>query len=172
MSLQDIVKQAQKMAVDNAPAILTAIGVTGTLTTAYLTGKASFKAARILDAEERRISLDRTGEEGNTFDIPIRDAAKLVWKQYIPAASTAVLTVSCIVYATRIGNRRAAAVAAAYTITEKAFSEYKEKVAETIGKNKAQKVHDDIAQDRVNAHPTNKGGQVIVVGGGDVLCYD
>lgn len=170
MSLRDIVKETQKYAVANSPAILTAIGVTGTLTTAYLTGKASFRAVRVIDREQ--LTLKRKAEAGEPlYILDTKQQLKIVWKMYIPAASAGALTVFSIVYANRIGSRRAAAVAAAYTLSEKAFSEYKDKVVETIGKNKAQKVRDDIAQDRVTANPVGSQ-QVIITGGGDVLCMD
>ena len=62
-------------------------------------------------------------------------------------------------------------MAAAYSISEKAFSEYKEKVIEKIGENKEQKVRDEIAQDQVNRNPVSTR-EVIITGNGDVLCYD
>jgi hypothetical protein len=152
---------------DNSPAILTAIGVTGTLSTAYLTGKASFKAGDILAREQRLRS--------QTIDIaPIletKEKVQLVWKLYIPAAGSAVMTTAAIVCANRISTRRAAAMAAAYSISEKAWNEYKDKVVEKLGANKERAVRDEIAQDRVNSNPVGVN-QVIITGGGDVLCYD
>ena len=47
-NLHGVLKQAEKFASDNSPAILTALGLTGVLTTAYLSGKASFNAYDIL----------------------------------------------------------------------------------------------------------------------------
>ena len=66
---------------------------------------------------------------------------------------------------------RAAAVAAAYTISEKAFSEYKEKVVERLGTPKEQKIRDEVAQDRVTKNPPNER-ETIITGGGEVLCYE
>lgn len=166
MSLIEIVKRAEKLAVDNSPAILTAIAVTGTLTTAFLTGKATFKAAELIAAEEwsfRPREMDH--------QLAPKEKIVLVWKTYIPAVGTGVLTVVCIVFANRIGTRRAAAVAAAYTISEKAFAEYKDKVVERLGTVKEQKVRDEVAQDRVDRNPVSDR-EVIVAGGGEVLCYD
>ena len=67
--------------------------------------------------------------------------------------------------------RRTAALAAAYSLSEKAFDEYKEKVKERIGESKEQRLRDDIAQDQVNRAPLSKN-EVILTGNGDVLCYD
>lgn len=172
MTLSEILKRAEKLTIDNSPIILTTIGVTGSLTTAFLTGKASFKAAHILEAalEDKRIEIQDDIPRG----IPTlnnKEKIKLVWMLYIPAASTGVVTVVSIIASNRIGMRRAAAVAAAYSISEKAFVEYKEKVLEKFGENKERDVRDDLARDRVNENPVSST-QVIITGGGDVLCYD
>ena len=166
MNLTEYVKRAEKFTVDNSPLILTPIGVTGTLTTAYLTGKASFKAADILNEE----ALSPYWKDANT---PPSNKEKfvLVWKLYIPPAGLAVVTVGSIICANRIGTRRAAAMAAAYTISERAFEEYREKIVEKIGDKKERAARDEIAQERVDRSPVGKT-EVIITGGGDVLCYD
>src|SRR5690349_5429579 len=97
-----------KFTADNSPTILTALGAVGTLTTAYLAGKASFKAAQILD------DYDTISIQENRPPLDAKDKVAVVWKLYIPAASTAIVTVTSIILANRIGTRRAAALAAAY----------------------------------------------------------
>ena len=164
MAFSDFARRAGKLAADNSPAILTAIGVTGTLTTAYLTGKATFKAAEVIAENEHEFG------NGLSFQMGSRDKVELVWKLYIPAASTAVLTVGAIVFANRIGTRRAAALAAAYSISERAIEEYKAKVVERMGVTKEQAVRDEIAQDRVKRNPVSR--EVIVTGKGEVLFYE
>lgn len=160
MNLASLVKQAERLIVNNSPVILTAIGVAGTLTTAYLTGKATFKAADIISDNE------------SSYDpLEPKDKFQLVWKLYIPAAGTAALTVASIICANRISGRRAAALAAAYSISERAFDEYKTKVIEKMGEKKEQTVRDEIAQDRLDRNPVSTR-EVIIAGGGDVLCYD
>ena len=158
----DIYKKALKFTSDNSPAILTGIGVVGTVSTGLLAIQGTIKADRILRD-------DAYDTHGNVyFEHDLRDRARLTWKCYIPAASTATVTVAAIVSSNRIGNRRAAALAAAYAVSEKAFVEYKDKVVEHLGKNKEQKVRDDIQQDRVN----NTTSQIIVSNESKVLCYD
>jgi hypothetical protein len=161
--LIDIVKRVEKLTIDNSPSICTAIGAVGTVTTAYLTAKATVKAVRIVDAEQKLYQSD--------YKMDIFDKAKLVWTLYIPPVGMCVVTVASIIGANRIGSRRAAAVAAAYSISEKAFSEYKEKVIEKVGEKKERAVRDDIAQDQVNRNPVGER-EVIITGKGEVLCYD
>ena len=165
MTLTEIAKRIEKLAADNSPAILTAIGVTGTLTTAYLAGRASFKAAEII--------REREEEDGHAVDprIRLKHRTILTWKLYLPAAGTAVLTVTAIISANRIGSRRTAAMAAAYSLTEKAFEEYRQKIREKFGENKEREARDELAQDRVNENPVSSR-EVIITSGGEVLCYD
>lgn len=145
MTLAHLARRLSKIAIDNSPTILTTIGVVGTITTAYLAGKASYKAALIIREEE---------SVGGTAGDPkqrMKERVQLVWKEYIPAAGMCAATITCVVGANRIGARRAAGLAAAYTIAEKTFEEYKAKVVEKIGQRKEEAIHDEIIQDRVNA---------------------
>jgi hypothetical protein len=157
MKAADFFKKLQKLAIDNSPTILTGIAVAGTVTTAYLTGKATYKAAQILSEESPYLEP--------------KEKVLLTWKLYIPAAGTGMLTVISIIGANRIGTRRAAALVSAYTLSEKMFDEYKDKVVEKIGQKKEQEVRDELAQDRVNRNPVNENS-VIIIGGKSVLCYE
>lgn len=167
MDFKHMLKNTEKLITDNSPLILTAIGVTGTLTTAYLTGKASFRAAKVLD--DKRYSLRVV--EGHSGELEPREKFELVWKLYVPAAGTAAVTIAAVIGANRVGTRRAAAMAAAYSVSDKAFSEYKEKVVEQLGKNKEAKIREEINQDRINKR-SFEDDQVIRTNGGNDLCLD
>jgi Family of unknown function (DUF6353) len=172
MIFDNLVKRAGKLLADNSPLVLTAIGVTGTVTTAFLAAKASFAAAEKIEDEKNSRLIRKTDADGHllpAFDN--RAKAELVWKCYIPAAGTLVMTVACIVTANRIGTRRAAALASAYALSEKAWGEYKDQIIKTIGANKEQKVVDTVAQDRVTNNPP-VDRQIIITEDGNVLCHD
>jgi hypothetical protein len=162
----DIAKKAEKLIVDNSPTILTALGVTGAITTAYLTGRSTFIAAEIIADEQAQLDRHPKGHE-----LELKEKFQLVWKLYIPPVGTGVLTIACIVFANHIGTRRATALAAAYSISEKAITEYKDKVVERFGMDKEQMIRDEISQDRVDRNPVNER-EVIITGNGEVLCYD
>lgn len=166
ISINDFAKRVGKLAQDNSPAILTAIGVAGTLSTAFLTGRASYKAADL-------IRYGEYGSIGNTKhrSFTPKQKVKLVWRFYVPAACSAGLTVAAIIFANQIGTRRAAAMAAAYTISEKAYAEYREKVVEKIGANKERQVRDELAQDRVTKNPPGSN-QVLLTASGNVLFHE
>lgn len=169
MNVRNAIKVAEKFVGNNSPAILSGVAVSGTLATAFLTGKATFKAAKIIQAEEER--LQETYEDAIRPDFDTKNKGLLVWKCYIPPAVAVVSTITCIVTAQTINSSRLAALAAAYKISDKAYSEYKDKVVEQFGEKGDERVRDSVAQDRVNQNPT-VGRDIVRTKGGDVLCFD
>lgn len=164
-SVLDIFKKANHLASRNQTGILTGIGVTGVLTTAYLTAVASFKAANaILEDADKRAENDQDPRT-------TREEIELVWPFYIAPAAAAVSTISAIIMANRVASKEAAALTAAYAISDRAFQEYKDKVVEKLGQAKTDKMHDELAQDRVDKHPFNTK-ELILAGTGEVLCFD
>lgn len=164
--IQGLLKQANKFASDNSTTILTSVGVVGVITTAALSIKATFAAADlIMDESERRLL---SPEDQGPFTP--KDKINLVWREYIPAVAVGAGTITAIIMTNKIGGRRTAAMTAAFTLSEKAMVEYKDKVVETIGKNKAQEVHDSVAQDMVGRTPVP--ANLIVMGVDKQLCFD
>lgn len=170
ISIKVLSKTAEKFVLDNAPSILTGIGAVGSVGSVVLAVKASFPASRMIEAEAER--LEMVTPTGHPIpELSKKDIVVLVWKEYIPAASLLTLSVTAIVFSNRVSTKRAAALAAAYTLSEKAYGEYREKVVEKFNANKERQVRDDIAQDRVAGNPP-KDAQVVIIGTGDVVCYD
>lgn len=170
MDFSAFFQRAGKVAADNSPAILTAIGVTGTLTTAYLAAKAGFKSAEVLrDEELKRDSEAKTNDE--IEPLTSKEVFELTGPVFVPTAISAIMTVSAIICANRIGDRRAAAMASAYTVVEKSFKEYRDKNTERLGKKKEKELRAEIAQDNVTNNPVEKS-VYIVTGKGETLCKD
>jgi len=146
-----------KILKSNSPEILTALSVSGVISTSYLTGKASFNAARQLETE--------------LPDLTTKEKAKLIWRHYIPAGISGTLTIGCIIGATKVSGRRTVAAVTAYSLSERAFAEYKEKVVEELGKGKEKKIRDDMVQEQVTkTQPGSK--EVIIAGTGHILCCE
>jgi hypothetical protein len=168
MAAADLVKHIQKLVTDNSTAILTGMGVAGTISTAVLTGRATVKATRMIDWADSEYKKD---SERSKEDLDLKDKVKLVWKLYIPPVTTGVLTITSIVMANRLATKQASALAAACSLTERALSEYREKVIEKIGENKESDIRDSMVQARMSKNPVNTR-EVILAGTGEVLCYD
>lgn len=170
MNVRSIIKVTERYIINNSPTLLTAFAVTGTLTTAFLTGKASFKAARLIrEEEDRRMLLEPAALEVLP-ELDTKEKAKIVWKCYGPPVISVITTIGCMVAANSISSSRMAALAAAYAVSDKNFGEYKDKVREVFGEKKSNEVRAAIAQDVVNASPPT--GQVFRGHGGDTLCLD
>lgn len=162
ISLAGKAKVLEKLAIDNSPVLLTAIGVVGTVGTAILTHRSTSRATLELielDAERRHDKLPAMSRK-ETFSV--------TWKIYIPPVVSGTVTVGAIVMANHIGTKRAAALAAAYTISERAYSEYREKVIERIGDKKESEIRNEIVKDRVRQMPPSEGN-VLLLGSGDHL---
>lgn len=157
MNLPYLVNKATRLVKAHSPELLAALGASGVLSTSYLVGKASFEAAKKLESE--------------AADMSVKDKVKIVWKLYIPAGISGVVTIGCVIGSTKVSGSRTAAAVTAYSITERAFSEYREKVVEEIGKGKEQKIRDEIAQEHVSAMPLGSR-EVIILGTGHVLCCE
>lgn len=169
MSIATFAKRSRKVLSDNSPAILSGAAIAGTIITAVLSARAGYKASEHLQA---KIAEDpEFTKELLEGDRPRRTIAKETWKLYTLPAVTGVGTVMAIATGTKISTNRTAALAAAYTITDRAFGEYKAKVVETLGEKKEQtEIRDKIMQDRVNAD--GQRSALVVISNNDVLCYD
>lgn len=148
----------------NSPEILTAFGVAGVVTTSYLTGKAAYKASRIIEEDEQRLFLENRKER-------FKERVRLTWKLYIPASLSGAMTIGCIIGGSRATGKRTAAAVTAYSLTERAFAEYREKVVDEIGKGKEQRIRDELAQSHISSTPPISR-EVIITGGGNVLCCE
>jgi len=167
MKLSALLKQGEQVLTDNSPAILTGLGVAGAIISVGLGAKATAKAVRIID-DERLAQNIRDKEINKRLDN--REVFELTWKLYIPTVFSLTTTCVAIVCANRIGTRRAAAVATAYAITEKAFDEYREKVVEKIGEKQEKEVHREVSKARMQR--AESPNLVIMEGSGKVLCHD
>lgn len=164
MSFQIIARRISDLAGRNSPAILTAIGVTGTIVTAYLSARAAYRAADMIAAEESR---DGTAADPTQR---VKERLRIVWKEFIPPVVSGCTTITCIIMANRVGSRKVAALAAAYSLSEKGFAEYREKIVEKLGKNKERAARDEIAQEQVSNNPPSS--QIILSSEGSQLFMD
>lgn len=161
-----ILPKLEKIIVDNMPIILSGVGVVGTIGTAYLTYKATFKAVLIMQEEDAKKTAN------NDPAVTPVEALKLTWLCYLPPVAAGVGTISAIVLAQRINMQRAAALALAYSIGEKRFEDYRAKMLEKLGINKEELARAEITTDKINENPPAREGQILIIDGTDVLCLD
>lgn len=152
---------AMKVLKKHSPEILTGIGIVGMIATTITAVRATPKALELID--EREI---KERKRLNNVEV-----VQTTWKCYIPAAITGTLSAACLIGASSVNVRRNAALATAYTLSEAALREYKEKAVEVVGERKEQAIRDAVAKDKVKQKPVSTS-EVIITGKGDVLCLD
>ena len=157
----EALKSAQKSMKKHSPEILTGIGIAGMIATTVSAVRATPKALQLIDAREIKENRRLSNKE----------IVATTWKCYVPAAVTGVLSTACLVGASSANLRRNTALATAYSISETALKEYKEKAVEVVGEKKEQAIRDAVAKETLTKHPLGER-EVIITGGGDILCFD
>ena len=165
-----VFKNVGKYLSKRSPEILTGIGIAGMCTTVVLAVKATPKALKLIE-EEERIKAAEMDSKQEKEPLTKLETVKVAWKPYIPAIVTGVASIGCLIGASSVNARRNAALYSAYKLSETALTEYKDKVVETIGEEKEKQVRDKIAKDKVEKNPATKT-EIFVTGKGESLFYD
>lgn len=168
MSASSVFGNITKAVVDNSPEILTALGVTGVVSTSYLAGKASYEARDIIIRAEFYHPNGEVREE--PIMLSFREKFKKTWKLYIPAAASGAVSIACMVTSNRTSNKRTTAMATAFSLSERAFSEFREVTSEIVGEAKAEHIRDRVAEKRMSENPPSS--EIMIAPAGKVMCCD
>lgn len=166
----DVRDKAAQFVSENASTLLTAAGVVGTVGTAVLSGHASIKAYKILQAEtDKRETAARINDEEVVKITPV-EKAMLTGIHFVPPVLLGTFTIGSIIMANRISAQKAAALAAAYGMSQKHFEEYKKKVEEKLTGPKKKEIDEELSQERVNKTPGHE--KIIIVNSDEQVCFD
>lgn len=161
-ALSQLARNAKLSFVKHSPEILIGLGIAGMISTTILAVKATPKALRLIEEKKHELEVEKL--------TPV-ETVKTAWKCYVPAAVTGVASVACLIGSSSVNSKRNAALATACKISESAFSDYREKVVETIGEKKEKTVRDKVSEKQLKENPVS-GTNVIVTGKGKTLCFD
>lgn len=161
MKISSMIESVKKNLSDHSPELLLGFGIAGMASSVVMAVKATPRAIELL--EDKEDILDR--------DLTKIEMVKVAWKPYIPAAIGFSVSAACLISANSINAKRNAMLATAYHISERALTEYVDKVVEVVGEEKEREIRDAVSRDRMKSDPASNK-EVIVTGGGDVLCYD
>lgn len=179
MNIKPLVNTIKCFVIKNSSSILTGLGISGFVATAIMANRAADHGNYALE-EAKNDNLERI----HALEIPeskpvtvVKNTAhiiRVVGPVYAPAIATGALSTAAILGANHISIRKNAALTAAYSVSEKALTEYQNKVIDTIGKDKEQKITDAIASDHVLATPLpeEEDSQIIQNKDTDTLCFD
>lgn len=148
--------------VKHEPEILMGMGISGLIFSIVWTVRATLKTKEEIDAYKNAKNIDKLTK---------KEAFKITAKYFWPVAVSTITSIPLIVIGNRVSNKRYAALAAAYTISETALLEYQEKTREVLGEKKAREIQESIDADRVKKSYSG-ANQVIITGNGDSLFYE
>ncbi len=148
--------------VKHSPEILTGIGIAGMISSTVLAVKATPKAISLLEEKKQELGTD---------DLTYKEIISTAWRPYIPSISVTIASMICIIGAVQVNSKRNAAIATAYSLSERAFSTYRDKVIETIGEKKEKDIRDKARQEELDKNPSSQR-QILITPKGQTLCMD
>ena len=160
----------------HSPEILVAAGVVGVVASGVMACKATTKLSGILEEHKEQTNQinNYVEEHGHTSEYNEEDQKKdlaivytqtgvKVAKLYAPAILLGAVSITAIVASNRILNRRNAALAAAYTVVDKGFKEYRGRVIERFGKELDRELRYNIKAKEVEEIVANEDGTETVI---------
>ena len=159
-----VVNEVQK----NSPTILTATAVVGVFATVIFAVRETPKAEQKMQNLEEEYQKKFDDGEVETPKVPKVEIVKKVAPVYLPAVLMGAGTITSIIFANTVSMRRQAALASAYSLSEKAFEEYREKTKEVVGEKKEDEIQKKVYKDELaeedprllNVTHTGKGEQL------------
>ncbi len=156
----------------HSPEIMVVAGVVGVVAGAVMACKATTKLQGVLEEtkeqvdavhkvlEDKDISEERYSEEDGKKDLAIiyvQTGLKLA-KLYAPAVGIGVLSIASILTGHNILRKRNLALAAAYTVVDTGFKEYRGRVVERFGKELDNELKNNIKAMTVEEIVVNEDG--------------
>jgi hypothetical protein len=165
MNLNQLLGTAKLFLKSNSAVIASVGAGVGTVATAYLTAKATFRAAEVI-------------RDNEVENVPSPDSRKrlwqrtcVVWKLYLPPALAGISTLCFIAAANRFAASKTLAATSALAVTQQSYSAYRDKVVEEFSKHKDQSIRDKVVAEQVERHPAPT--QIALAAApGKVLCCE
>lgn len=159
--VQKVLVTGRNFIIKQSPIIFAGTAIAGVVTTGVLSVQAGIRANEIIKKEE-----DEKGSRLTT-----KEKVEKSWKVFVSPVVSGVLTIGAIAASTAISQKRQAALAGLYALSETALKEYQDKIEEKYGSKEMRTIKDDINGDRVAAASTPPW-ESIPLPDGDCLCFD
>ena len=156
------IQKVKNLLKKNQPSILIGIGIAGFIGAVVMSVKATTKASELLN--EKKV-------EEETENFTKKEIVKTTWKCYAPVIVLGAVSTICILSANKISSKRNAVLAAAFSMSESAFSTYKNSVLEVVDAETNKKINEQVAKKQVSKYSSNYDG-VINTGKGEDVCLD
>ena len=143
----------ERWLVKNAPDVLIGTSIGLSVIAVGLTIPATTKATKLLEEKEVRDREIASARGEPYLGMTNFEKVKAGWTCYIPSLVALGGSITTAIFSNRISSARIAALATAYSLSEKSFREYQEKVTEVLGEDKEKKIHNKIAEEYNKNHP-------------------
>lgn len=154
----------------HSPEIFMAAGIVGIIGSTVLACKATLKVTEVLKEKEKTANAIHTCLEDESVEYTEEDSKKdltimyahtgvKIAKLYLPAIGLGILSVASIVNGYRILNKRNVALAAAYTVVDKGFKQYRKNVVERFGQEVDRELRYNIKAKEIEEKYTDKNGK-------------
>lgn len=163
---QKLVVRGTNFIAKQSPIILAGTAIVGVCTTAYLATKAGIQADELIKEAE----YEKKCAQGEDATLTIAEKVQTSWKAYAPTVISGGLTIGAIVASSAISQRRQAALAGLYALSETALKEYQDKIEQKYGPKDAQLIKDEINANKAQAVEVPK--ELGEMPTGKVLCFD
>ena len=139
--------------------IITGIGIAdGLALGGYLWYKTGVKVSNKIHYEE----------EFQMRELTFKEKIKATWKMFILPTVNTLVSGGLLIYSARIGNKRLAALGAAYNIAETTIQKYADKAKEVVGEKKAEAISQKVAEDNFN----NSKNEIATTYHGDLIVQE
>lgn len=143
----------------NLPAIATAIGIGGFISAGIHAVYVTPKACKLIEQKKEELGRSLTKKE----------VVEHAWRLYIPSVAIAITSSACIIGGMTSSMKRNATLAAAYSLTETTFREYRNQVRSKTGEEKEKDIHKEAVKKAVS---TTSVQNIDVIDTDGVLCLD
>lgn len=172
MNKQTLIRTTNKIGLilkKNSPKILMGVGIAGSVVSTVLACKATLKVKDILDEKNETVEQIHNCVEDETVDYNEEDKKKdltilyaqtgvKLAKLYLPSIALGVLSIASIVSGYKILNKRNVALAAAYTVVDKGFKNYRKNVVERFGEEVDRELRHNIKAKQIEEKYIDKDG--------------
>ena len=160
----------------HSPEIFMVAGIAGTVASTVMACKATTKINTILDETKHTVNIIHEGmekgdvkgvsytQEDGKKDLTIvyaQTGVKLL-KLYAPAIALGTLSIASIVAGHKILKKRNIALAAAYTVVDKGFKDYRKNVVERFGKEIDKELRYNIKAKEIETEVIDENGEKTV----------
>lgn len=144
---------------NNSTKIIVGVAIAGVGSTAVLAADGHLKA------QEKRYEVIKDNKKQTVIN-----AVKARWTYYIPAVTSGTVTILSILALTRTIDKRFAALATAYSYSEKTLEALRKASKDVLDDKQMQQIEKKAAENQQVS--TNPDKPVLLIGSGEVLCYD